>query len=211
MSSNSIESRSVISKEIFPPLKGNENDHARFKNYSDQQLWSEFSNGSETAFAHIYSRFFSLLFNYGIKVVSNRQLVSDCIQELFIDIWNSRLRLKEVEWLKTYLIKSLRRRVFKELKNENSVHQKPLEEDYSFQVELSHDIQLIQKEDRSQQIKRLNLAMTKLTDRQKEAIFLKFYERLTYDQLAGVMDISTKAAYKIMARAVDVLKKAHRS
>lgn len=210
MNSRSIEASSIIAQETFPLLEGNETEEIHFKNYSDQQLWTEFSNGSETAFAHIYSRFFTLLFNYGIKIVSNRQLVNDCIQELFIDIWNSRFRLKEVEWLKTYLIKSVRRRILKELKRENNTSINTLDEDYNFQIELSHDVQLINQEDKSARTERLNRAIEHLTDRQREAVFLKFYERLSYEQLAGVMDISTKAAYKIMARAIVVLRKAHK-
>jgi RNA polymerase sigma factor (sigma-70 family) len=209
MPKTNTHTRSFVSKEIFPPLKESENEHNELKNHSDQQLWAEFSNGSETAFAHIYSRFFSILFNYGTKIVSHRQLVSDCIQELFIEIWNNRFKIKQVEWLKTYLIKSLRRRIFKELKKEKNLSSSELEENYDFQIEVSHDIQMISKEDSTDRTEKLNLAMNKLTDRQREAIFLKFYERLSYEQLAGVMEISTKAGYKIMARAVEVLRKVY--
>ena len=210
MYSDNIENRSLQKHEMFPEQDRASSEQDNFKNYSDQQLWSEFSKGSEAAFAHIYSRFFSLLFNYGIKIAPNHQLINDCIQELFIDIWSSRLRLKEVEWLKTYLIKSVRRRIIKELKRENNASTNSIDEDYNFRIQLSHDVQLINQEDKSARIERLNLAMEYLTDRQREAVFLKFYERLSYEQLAGVMGISTKAVYKIMARAVVVLRKAYK-
>ena len=177
------------------------------KNLSDQQLWLEFLNGSDSSFAQIYSRFFSLLFNYGIKIDSNRQLINDCIQDLFIDIWNSRSRLSEVEWLKTYLIKSLRRRILKESNKESFLYSGSINEDYDFQVVLSHDMQLIREEDIVLQNDRLKQALSELTYRQREAIFLKFYERLTYEQIADVMAITVKATYKIMARAIEVLRK----
>ncbi len=186
----------------------NEEHKGILKNLSDQQLWLEFLNGSDSAFAQIYSRFFSLLFNYGIKIDSNRQLINDCIQDLFIDIWNSRSRLSEVEWLKTYLIKSLRRRILKESNKESFLYSGSINEDYDFQVVLSHDMQLIREEDIVLQNDRLKQALSELTYRQREAIFLKFYERLTYEQIADVMAITVKATYKIMARAIEVLKKA---
>ncbi|MEQ9289706.1 MAG: sigma-70 family RNA polymerase sigma factor [Cyclobacteriaceae bacterium] len=193
---------------FFPATRETDDERLKLENYSDQQLWAEFMNGNESAFAHIYSRFFGLLFNYGLKINTNRQMVSDCIQDLFVDIWNSRARLREVEWLKTYLIKSLRRRILKESKTETSVLSSSLDEEYNFQIELSHDMQLIRQEDRLERANKLNEAMQQLTDRQKEAIFLKYHQRLSYEQIADVMTITVKATYKVMARAIEGLKSA---
>ena len=50
-------------------------------------------------------------------------------------------------------------------------------------------------------------ASAKLTSRQREDIFLKFYEQLSYEEIADVMGISVKAGYKIMARSLDYLRK----
>ncbi|MEQ6121279.1 sigma-70 family RNA polymerase sigma factor [Reichenbachiella sp. MALMAid0571] len=200
---------SGIKEDTFMENRPDQNDHkGMLKNLSDQHLWLEFLNGSDSAFAQIYARFFSLLFNYGIKIDPNRQLINDCIQDLFIDIWNSRTKLGEVEWLKTYLIKSLRRRILKESNKESFLYSGSVNVDYNFQVVLSHDMQLIREEDIVFQNDRLKEALNKLTYRQREAIFLKFYERLSYEQIADVMSITVKATYKVMARAIDVLKKA---
>jgi RNA polymerase sigma factor (sigma-70 family) len=53
----------------------------------------------------------------------------------------------------------------------------------------------------------LQQALNTLTPRQREAIFLRFYEELSYEEIAGVLDISTKATYKIVARALLQLKR----
>lgn len=208
MKTNPDRSKNTSQNVLFPTARETDDERLKLENYSDQQLWAEFMNGNESAFAHIYSRFFGLLFNYGLKINTNRQMVSDCIQDLFVDIWNSRARLREVEWLKTYLIKSLRRRILKESKTETSVLDGTLDEGYNFQIELSHDMQLIRQEDRLERAKKLNEAMQKLTDRQKEAIFLKYHQRLSYEQIADVMTITVKATYKVMARAIEGLKSA---
>lgn len=42
----------------------------------------------------------------------------------------------------------------------------------------------------------LQLTISKLTARQKEAIFLRFYEQLSYEEIAEVMGITVKASYK---------------
>jgi RNA polymerase sigma factor (sigma-70 family) len=53
---------------------------------------------------------------------------------------------------------------------------------------------------------RLEQAIKTLTGRQREAIFLRFYEGLSYEEVAEVMGISVKATYKIMSRALLQLK-----
>jgi RNA polymerase sigma factor (sigma-70 family) len=45
-----------------------------------------------------------------------------------------------------------------------------------------------------------------LTSRQKEAIFLRFYEGLSFEEVATVLHISVKATYKIMARSLESLR-----
>jgi len=52
----------------------------------------------------------------------------------------------------------------------------------------------------------LHQSIQELTGRQREAIFLRFYEGLSYEEVAGVLGISVKATYKIMARALLRLK-----
>ena len=53
---------------------------------------------------------------------------------------------------------------------------------------------------------RLQAALDKLTARQREAIFLRFYEGLSYEEVAAVLKITVKATYKIMARSLTALK-----
>jgi RNA polymerase sigma factor (sigma-70 family) len=52
----------------------------------------------------------------------------------------------------------------------------------------------------------LNKAVKKLTERQKEAIFFLFYENLSYEEVAHILTISTKATYKLVARALGDLR-----
>lgn len=56
---------------------------------TDLHLWQEFKKGSESAFAKIYEDYASGLYSYGLKVVYNKELVKDSIQDLFVEIWSS--------------------------------------------------------------------------------------------------------------------------
>ena len=61
----------------------------------DLILWRAFRAGDEKALITIFGRFSRPMYNYGYKIASDRELVKDAIQELFIDIWQNRERFEE--------------------------------------------------------------------------------------------------------------------
>jgi len=49
--------------------------------------------------------------------------------------------------------------------------------------------------------------LTKLTKRQHEAIFLRYFEELNCDEIASVMNLSKQAVYNLLHHALLELKK----
>src|SRR5690606_5747097 len=74
----------------------------------DNALWQSVRKGNDLAFSNLYQRFSNLLFNYGMHFCHNRELVKDCIQELFTSIWTKRETLTDIDSVKYYLFKSYR-------------------------------------------------------------------------------------------------------
>ncbi|MCL4483994.1 MAG: hypothetical protein M1445_15515, partial [Bacteroidetes bacterium] len=67
---------------------------------SDKELWIDFISGNNDAFKTIYEKYFPELFKYGCYFSDDEDLVKDCIQDLFINLFNYRLKLKhEKYWL----------------------------------------------------------------------------------------------------------------
>jgi RNA polymerase sigma factor (sigma-70 family) len=50
--------------------------------------------------------------------------------------------------------------------------------------------------------------LRRLTRRQHEAIFLRYFDELNCDQIAAVMDLSKQAVYNLIHHALGELKKA---
>ena len=53
------------------------------------------------------------------------------------------------------------------------------------------------------------MAFTILSERQREAIYLKFYQNMSFEEIALMMDISPRAVYKLIYRAIEVLQKSY--
>ena len=146
------------------------------------------------------------LYNYGSKFSIDKDLIKESIQEVFVNIWTRREFISHPADVKNYLFKSFRLSIFKKTSRLQRNQEFQETEDYPFSVTLNIEDVIIEGETKDELKKKLEPALDRLTDRQKEAVFLKFYENLSYDEIAEVMGISVKATYKIMARSLSFLR-----
>lgn len=179
-----------------------------FNELDDQRLWQVFKRGNKGALAYIYQTYFFKLYNYGINICGEEELVKDSIQELFIYIWKKRESLGETNSIKNYLFKSLRRKLFAQLKkDQNSLFGREIPENYHFEFVFSREHTMINHQITVEQKEELVKALNQLPQRLKEVLFLRYYEQLSPTEIASVMDITTNSTYVFLSRAIDFLKK----
>lgn len=176
----------------------------------DLAIWEACREGDKNAYAHIYKLYYPRLFNYGCKFTDDTALVEDSIQEIFARFWANREKLAAVRELKSYLFVSFRHYLLKLLSQYRKIREDVnIGEDYAFALEISAEQQRMDAEEQQQQLHVLTSAMRRLTPRQKEAVFFRFYENMSYEDIAAILNISVKATYKLVARAIIMLRDAY--
>lgn len=160
----------------------------------------------KTTFAALYEANFNSLFEYGCRLHKDQHLVQDCVQDTFIKLWNNKTTLSEILNIKGYLLVSLKNNIL----NKISATRKSVEPDgeNSFELIYSAEEELIKKETSAETLSNLYNALNALTPRQKECLYLRYFEGLSYEEIATILNISTKATYKLSARALAYLKTA---
>jgi RNA polymerase sigma factor (sigma-70 family) len=172
---------------------------------TDHELWLKFRNGDPKAYESILERFAKPMFNYGIRLENNRDLISDCIQDVFCELWSKREKINHTESVKYYLFKSLRIRLINELKK--SVRTENIDENYSFEVEFNIESTILNDE-RTIEIKtRLAKSINKLPDRQREILYLRYYEQMSHERIAQVMNLSIQSIYNLLYKSLTRLRK----
>ena len=169
----------------------------------DQLFWQKIINGDKRAYENLYINYFKKFYNYGRKFTQDAVLIEDCIQELFLDIWSKKEKMLQVSAPNQYLFSSFRYVLFKKIKQSRQVVYK---NDFDEEPEFSIDHAIIHHETGQELQAALQTALQALTSRQREAIFLRFYEGFSYEEVAAVLNITVKATYKIMARSLVSLK-----
>ncbi len=175
-------------------------------NMSDKKLWNNLKNGESKALEQIYRTYFTELYNYGKKFTKDENNVEDCIQELFVELWNRREKLSETDAIKPYLFVSLKRKIFHSVKKIRKSTDTELEESF-FEAELSIDQILINSETDGEQKSKLKHAFSQLSDRQKEILYLKYYSEMDYDEISKIMDLNYQSARNLVSRALSKLSK----
>jgi len=169
----------------------------------DKEIWQNIPEGDPVAYAQLYFNYFKKFYNYGKKFTGDISLIEDSIQEVFMEIWNKRKKIPEIDSPDSYFFSAFRFILLKKIRQlKRSSGTKQPHNETAFSIEL----QIITQETDSLLQQKLAAALKWLTPRQKEAIFLRFYEGLSYEEVAAILNISVKATYKIIARSITSLK-----
>jgi len=171
----------------------------------DEVIWTVFQQGDQQAFAELYQRYFTILFRYGMRITPNRDLVKDCLHDIFADLWKNRENLNEPQCVKAYLLSATQRKIMRQL---DRLRARQIQVDHLGATFMASSLEedLIRDQIELEQKHSLNKALDVLTKRQREAIHLKFYSNLSYKEAAATMSISVDAIYNLISKSVNVLQ-----
>lgn len=162
-------------------------------------LWQRSVAGDKGAFCELVEAHYKVLFNYGTNFTSNRELIKDTLQDLFIHLWEKREQL-HIQHLTIYLLRSIRNNLFQSFREQQfqsidqDLHDRPDE----FTVEKA----LIFEETDAEKKSRIKEAIARLPKRQKEVIFLRYYQGLDNEQIADLMQVNRQSVANLLHKAI---------
>jgi RNA polymerase sigma factor (sigma-70 family) len=167
-------------------------------------LWKSFKSGDWEAYTSLYHTYYRSLNNYGHKFTRDLSLIEDAIHDLFVTLWTNRDNLGNPISVKNYLYKALRNILFRKIKAESKFFD--LQDDNSIPFEISYDQQLVLNEEEIKLQQTIKDVLRKLPARQQEIIYLRFYDGLSYEEIAEVMCIHVSSTYKLLYKALENLQ-----
>lgn len=174
---------------------------------SQGDLWEQFQSGDRDAFSKIYRNHIDYLYHFGMHFCLDSERVKDCIQDLFKDLWLDREHLTQtVQNLRYYLISSLRRRLLRSLQKDRRHPSDLLSDSFDFQLILSHESALINDEIYNEKKLLLQQGIASLTRREREVIYLRFYQDLSYSEIAALMAMKVDSIYNLVSKAISLLR-----
>src|SRR5687768_3232067 len=147
------------------------------------------------------------MYSYGMTLCHDEDKVKDSIHDLFLTLWESRKNFAIPTSGKAYLFVSLRRRIFDKGTKVQSMTgslDQVTEADF---LSGGHEEQWIKLEEESLQQQKLDSALARISDRQREIIHMKYYQQLEYEEIAHIMGLNYQSARNLVNRALIALRK----
>jgi len=155
---------------------------------------------SKESLSDLYEEQVNSLYSYGCKFTVDRDLVKDCIHDVFVKLYEKE-DISAIRNQKFYLLQTFKNRLLDEL-----ARAQPESID---EVTFSY-LQEAQDEDRQMDIdetdqlrkKYIEKIFENLTGRQKEAVYLYYIEELSYEEVGQLLGMNYQSVRNIVHRAL---------
>lgn len=173
----------------------------------ERDLLQRLQQNDEEALALLMKMYYDDLYNYAARFTKDDGLIKDCIQEVFISLWQRRETVGAILSPKYYFLRAIKNKVLKSLdKSIRKVTSGHLQEDYDFFHEFSIERVIIEKQISEEKAEKLKKTLSLLSKRQIEIIYLKYYQYLDHGQIAELMNISRQSVYNLLHEAINKLR-----
>lgn len=174
---------------------------------NDLALWQQLKEGEKKALERIYQQEVRALLNYGKKFSKDAQLVEDSVQDLFIELWRNRSTLGKTDSIRRYLFVSLRRKIIRQIERTKKRVSEGELVDSHFEAVISIEEQIIGSEVSTAQSTKLKQAFETLSKRQQEAVYLKYYAGMDYEDIGEILEINYQSVRNLVSNALKALRK----
>ncbi len=175
-------------------------------NFDDQNKhWKKVRQGNFSVIEKVYLDYSHLLYQYGLKFTQNTQLIEDCIQDLFSRIITKPENFSNSTHPQIYLMRAFRNNLIRLIEREKKFQPGTVGE-YQFEILFSAEQNIIESEEAQINQQLLRQGISKLSARQKEAIYLRYTKGLEYDEIAEIMKMSIESCRNVIYKAVKSLR-----
>jgi RNA polymerase sigma-70 factor, ECF subfamily len=167
---------------------------------SDADLLAAATRRDAAAFGKLVSKYHGLVFRVVWRITNGNVETEDIAQEAFLKLWNNPSQLREAGALKGWLV-----RVAHNLAMDWFRH-RPVSADAE-QIEVADQRPSAEDQmNRDWVTQRINAAVAKLPERQKQVITLVHFEQFSQPDAARAMELSLDGLESLLARARRNLK-----
>ena len=173
-----------------------------------QTLLAAYRQGDQNAFMSLYDMYAEMLLNYGLCITSDKELVKDCVQDVFIKLISKSQDL-QVTKVTSYLLISLRNRLLDEFRRKNYMTETAVE-DIRISSTTVEDVEnsYILDESSLNNVRKVQILMDELTPRQRQVFTLYYIEQRKYEDICDIMQMNYHSVRNLVHRGMLKLRAA---
>ena len=174
-------------------------------NHSTDTLLASFQAGNMAAFSQLYNLHINVLFNYGLKLTIDKELLKDCIHDIFVKLYTKKDELGTIDNLRSYLFISLKNKLCDELRIRMYMSDTAVEE-VSISTPTDVEDDYMEEEQRKNEFSLVRRLLDQLSPRQREALTLYYIEEKKYEDICEIMNMNYQSVRNLMHRGLTKLR-----
>ena len=174
-------------------------------NHSTDTLLASFQAGNMAAFSQLYNLHINVLFNYGLKLTIDKELLKDCIHDIFVKLYTKKDELRTIDNLRSYLFISLKNKLCDELRRRMYMSDTAVEE-VSISTPTDVEDDYMEEEQRKNEFSLVRRLLDQLSPRQREALTLYYIEEKKYEDICEIMNMNYQSVRNLMHRGLTKLR-----
>ena len=200
----------AFSKSVIPPKRESKKAAGPSKQLSHEEIVSALELGDESVLGAVYNQYVHDLYRFGSQISRNKEVVKDCIQDVFVTLLQRNIPVSKINSIKSYLYKSLYRAIMEKTKKERKylLNHQVFDNFEGFEIEISSESRIIDEEAYRLKVTRLNEQLKHLSRKQKQAILLFYYDGFSQEEIAEIMSLKNQnSVTKLVRRGLDSIRR----
>jgi len=169
-------------------------------NISDPDIFRYIKKGDEAAFSRLFDGYYTSLCFFAARYLNDLDLSRSLVQQVFVDLWLKREKIKIIRTVKSYLYRSVKNRCIDYLRKGKSTIE------ISESVEKLNQMPFRDMVEEAELNDRINKSIQQLPDKCREVFLLCRFEGLKYAEIAQKLNISVKTVEMQMGIALKKLR-----
>jgi RNA polymerase sigma-70 factor (ECF subfamily) len=177
---------------------------------SDQELIADYQNGDTKAFEMLFERYKTAILNFALRIVGNRADAEDVVSEVMTILLVKKDAYRPIAKFSTWIFTIARNSCVNKLRKQKNVFSLWMHNNQSGEYEMLDvadqealaDHQIKDKEV-SVEVRK---AIEKLPETQREAIVLREYQNLSYEEISQILGCSLENVKVLIFRARERLR-----
>ena len=159
-----------------------------------------------TNFSQLYNKHIDQLFAFGSRFTSDREMLKDCIQDVFVKLFTRRENLRPIDNVDSYLFISLRNRIHDEFRRNGKITGDEVN-DANMQAVAEYEEYNQERMKQQQELtNNVEKFFEKLSPRQRQIINLYYIEQRKYEDICRIMGINYQSVRNLMHRSISRLR-----
>ncbi len=169
----------------------------------DLYYYQEFVEGSDSAFTYLLEKYGDKLTLFINTYVSNYHTAEDLMEDCFVDLLLHKKRFRKESSFRTYLYQIAKFKAFNYLKRRKHIQFVGEEALQGLPSQAENCLEELVKQEEYRTLYRL---LQKLPENYKQAIHLYYFEEMTYEEIAAIMEKDVKQIDNYLYRAKQRIK-----